>query len=95
LRRLTWKVTVIVQRGIAHAALPGSARLGLLLGVDAGWRLIQTSAWLGLATNFRTPDNLPIRPGLHRVDDDARHGEASIAAAGAFSPLTQPPLTHR
>lgn len=48
-----------------HHAFPRSARLGLFPGeVDPGWWAIRTFEVLGLATNIRTPANLPWRPQL-------------------------------
>jgi fatty-acid desaturase len=51
-----------------HHAFPGSAKMGLFPGqIDLGWWLIKTFEALGLATNLRTPDDLPRRPGLRRL----------------------------
>lgn len=51
-----------------HHAFPGSAKLGLLPGqVDPGWWLIRIFAALGLATDIKTPADLPPRPELRRV----------------------------
>jgi stearoyl-CoA desaturase (delta-9 desaturase) len=48
-----------------HHAFPGSARMGLFPGeIDPGWWLIRVFEALGLATNVRTPANLPWRPQL-------------------------------
>jgi stearoyl-CoA desaturase (delta-9 desaturase) len=51
-----------------HHAFPSSAKLGLLPGqVDLGWWLIRTFEALGLASNVKTPANLPPRPELRRL----------------------------
>ena len=51
-----------------HHAFPGSAKMGLFPGqIDLGWWLIRTFEAVGLATNVKTPDNLPRRPGLRRL----------------------------
>jgi fatty-acid desaturase len=51
-----------------HHAFPGSARLGLLPGqIDPGWWLIRIFAVAGLATNIKTPADLPDRPELRRL----------------------------
>jgi fatty-acid desaturase len=51
-----------------HHAFPNSAKMGLFPGqVDLGWRLIKTFAALGLATQIKTPANLPARPELLRL----------------------------
>ena len=51
-----------------HHAFPGSAKLGLLPGqIDLGWWLIKIFEALGLATQIKTPANLPMRPGLRRL----------------------------
>jgi stearoyl-CoA desaturase (delta-9 desaturase) len=48
-----------------HHAYPGSARMGLYRGqTDWGFRLIQLLAWLRLASDVRTPANLPPRDSL-------------------------------
>jgi fatty-acid desaturase len=58
-----------------HHAFPGSAKMGLFPGqIDLGWWLIKTFAAVGLATNIKTPDDLPQRAGLRylgRPDDAA------------------------
>lgn len=52
-----------------HHAFPGSARLGVEAGqCDPGWRVLQVMARLGLARDLVTPDQLPAREGLERVD---------------------------
>ena len=51
-----------------YHAFPGSAKMGLFRGqIDLGWWLIRTFETIGLATNVKTPDNLPRRPGLRRL----------------------------
>ena len=51
-----------------HHAFPQSAKLGLLPGqIDLGWWLIKSFEAVGLATNVKTPANLPRRPGLRRL----------------------------
>jgi fatty-acid desaturase len=57
-----------------HHAFPGSARLGLFPGqIDLGWWLIKAFAALGLARKIVTPDLLPERKELRRLQnrDDA------------------------
>jgi stearoyl-CoA desaturase (delta-9 desaturase) len=52
-----------------HHAFPGSARLGLHPGeVDLGWSLIRAFERCGLAWDIVTPDQLPHRPALQRLD---------------------------
>jgi fatty-acid desaturase len=52
-----------------HHAWPNSAKMGLHPGeTDLGWWLIKAFAALGLAHNIKTPDVLPEREGLRRVD---------------------------
>ena len=51
-----------------HHAFPDSAKMGLLPGqIDLGWWLIKSFEAVGLATNVKTPANLPRRPGLRRL----------------------------
>jgi stearoyl-CoA desaturase (delta-9 desaturase) len=51
-----------------HHAFPSSARMGLFSGqADLGWLLIRAFVACGLATNVKTPAELPPRPGLRRV----------------------------
>ncbi len=53
-----------------HHAFPTSARLGLHRGqADWGFRFIQLLERLGLAWDVRTPETLPSRPTLVRVED--------------------------
>src|SRR5262249_30744032 len=48
-----------------HHAFPGSARMGLFPGeIDPGWWVIRAFEMLGLATDIKTPANLPRRQGL-------------------------------
>ena len=52
-----------------HHAFPGSARLGVEPGqCDPGWRVLQAMERLGLASNLVTPDVLPVRKSVRRVD---------------------------
>ncbi|MFC4310758.1 acyl-CoA desaturase [Steroidobacter flavus] len=56
-----------------HHAFPGSARLGLLRGeADPGWWLIQRLKCCGLVWSINTPETLPPRAALHRVDRSHR-----------------------
>ena len=51
-----------------HHAFPNSARMGLFPGqADLGWLMIRVFSACGLATNVKTPADLPARPGLRRV----------------------------
>jgi fatty-acid desaturase len=51
-----------------HHAFPGSAKLGLFPGqIDLGWWLIKALEGIGLATNVKTPADLPERPELRRL----------------------------
>jgi stearoyl-CoA desaturase (delta-9 desaturase) len=51
-----------------HHAFPGSARLGLYPGqVDPGWWLIRLFEACGLASNIKTPAELPYRRELRRL----------------------------
>ena len=55
-----------------HHAFPASARHGLYPGqIDLGYDFIRLLAWLGLASNIRTPGNLPARTGLTPVSKRA------------------------
>ena len=48
-----------------HHAFPGSAKLGLLPGqVDPGWWVVKTFEALGLASDIKTPADLPYRREL-------------------------------
>ena len=51
-----------------HHAFPGSAKLGLFPGQsDLGWALIRAFEALGLATQIKTPAELPSRQELERL----------------------------
>lgn len=53
-----------------HHAFPGSARIGLLPGqTDLGWVLILLFRQAGLAWNIKTPDDLPHRAELQRIEN--------------------------
>ena len=53
-----------------HHAFPGSAKLGLFPGqVDPGWWLIKTFQALGLASDIKTPADLPERKALRYVGE--------------------------
>lgn len=53
-----------------HHAFPDSARIGLLPGqIDFGWLLILVFRRAGLAWNIKTPDDLPHRAELRRVQN--------------------------
>jgi sn-1 stearoyl-lipid 9-desaturase len=55
-----------------HHAFPASARHGLYEGqIDLGYDFIRLLALIGLATNIRTPENLPPRTGLTPVSKRA------------------------
>lgn len=66
-----------------HHAFPGSARLGLLRGEwDPGWWLIRGLQCCGLVWSITTPETLPPRAALHRLEQSAqssapvhRHGD--------------------
>ena len=52
-----------------HHAFPGSARLGLLRGQwDPGWWLILAMQRCGLAWSIQTPETLPARAALQRLE---------------------------
>lgn len=62
-----------------HHAFPASARHGLYPGQpDPGYRFIQLLAWLGLAWDVQTPQNLPPRRGITAVRPGA---EAVLSGA--------------
>jgi fatty-acid desaturase len=64
-----------------HHAFPGSAKLGLFPGqIDLGWWLIKTLEAIGLASNIKTPDEIPQRPGLRRLG--SAEGVAAFAPSG-------------
>ncbi len=53
-----------------HHAFPGSAKIGLLSGQpDPGWWFIKVLETLGLAWNIVTPDKLPVREELARLNE--------------------------
>ena len=53
-----------------HHAFPGSAKMGLFPGqIDFGWWLIKTFEAFGLATNIKTPADLPFQPELRCVSE--------------------------
>jgi stearoyl-CoA desaturase (delta-9 desaturase) len=52
-----------------HHAFPSSARLGVKRGeADPGWWVLQALSALGLVWNLKTPDMLPERDNLVRVE---------------------------
>ena len=54
-----------------HHAYPGSAKIGLLPGQpDPGWWVIQFLEKVGLASDIKTPESLPYRPTLRRLDTE-------------------------
>lgn len=54
-----------------HHAFPGSARLGLSKGeIDPGWHVLQVLRWVGLVWDLKTPELLPTRPTLVRLEND-------------------------
>jgi len=54
-----------------HHAFPASAQIGLYPDQpDPGWWLIIVLKRLGLVWNVNTPDTLPPRPALQRLDND-------------------------
>jgi len=69
-----------------HHAFPASCRHGLYKGqIDLGFEFVRLLAWLGLAWNIRTPDNLPPRSGLTPVS--ARALDAVSAEQAGVSKL--------
>ncbi len=69
-----------------HHAYPGSAKIGLLPGQpDPGWWLISALRVLGLASNIRTPANMPVRYELVRLKADADGCPACNAARKLWS----------
>lgn len=55
-----------------HHAFPASARHGLYPGqIDIGFRFVQWLERLGLAWSVQVPQNLPERPGITRLTQDA------------------------
>jgi fatty-acid desaturase len=62
-----------------HHAFPGSARLGLFAGEwDPGWWTLLLLRRLGLAWDFRLPQDLPARAELQSID---RLGDAALVPA--------------
>lgn len=62
-----------------HHAFPGSARLGLFAGEwDPGWWTLLLFRRLGLAWDFRLPQDLPTRAELQSID---RLGDAALLPA--------------
>jgi fatty-acid desaturase len=56
-----------------HHAFPGSARLGLCRGEwDPGWWLIRALQCCGLVGSINTPETLPPRAALHRLEQSPR-----------------------
>jgi len=54
-----------------HHAYPGSAKLGLDRDQpDPGWWFLLALKRLGLVWNLKTPDNLPDRRALQRLEED-------------------------
>lgn len=71
-----------------HHAFPASARHGLYRGqIDLGYDFVRLLAWLGLAWNIRTPENLPARSGLTPVSARALSavsaGQAELSKASS------------
>jgi stearoyl-CoA desaturase (delta-9 desaturase) len=65
-----------------HHAFPDSAKLGLLAGeADPGWWLIKILERLRLASNIKTPTDLPHRSELFRVRERSRPGRFSETEA--------------
>ena len=55
-----------------HHAFPASARHGLYPGqIDLGWRFVQLLQWSGLASNVKTPRDLPARHNIRPLSDRA------------------------
>jgi stearoyl-CoA desaturase (delta-9 desaturase) len=77
-----------------HHAFPNSAHLGFGRGqIDLGWWFIRVLAFVGLARDIKTPNNLEWRRGLVRLGRPgksnsmpaARHGEQCVP--GSNEPL--------
>ena len=63
-----------------HHAFPASARLGLYEGeTDLGWMVLLALRSAGLVWNVRTPETLPHRAALVRIDDGGE--EAGVRAS--------------
>jgi len=72
-----------------HHAFPGSCRHGLYKGqIDLGYDFVRLLAWLGLAWNIRTPDNLPARSGLTPVSERALDAVSAGQVALASRPTS-------
>ncbi len=70
-----------------HHAFPASCRHGLYKGqIDLGYDFVRLLAWLGLAWNIRTPDNLPARSGLTPVSERAMDAVSAGKVALASRP---------
>jgi len=55
----------------SHHAFPSSARIGLYPDQpDPGWWLIMVLKRLGLVSNVQTPETIPPRPALLRLDTE-------------------------
>ncbi|MEH2528855.1 MULTISPECIES: hypothetical protein [unclassified Bradyrhizobium] len=58
--------------------------MGLFPGqIDLGWWLIKTFETVGLATNVKTPDDLPRRPGLGRLRGPENADAPVLGESGA------------
>jgi stearoyl-CoA desaturase (delta-9 desaturase) len=56
-----------------HHAFPASARHGVYSGqLDLGFQLLRLLESLGLASNIKTPDTLPVRKGITAISEQAR-----------------------
>lgn len=67
-----------------HHAFPGSAKLGLEAGQwDPGWWVLMALERVGLVSGVVTPDVLPPRPELARLDAAAANDEPCAALAGS------------
>lgn len=65
-----------------HHAFPGSARIGLYPGqADWGYALILVLERLGLASNVRTPETLPLRSAIKPLNRRAGSSRAPLSAA--------------
>jgi len=55
-----------------HHAFPSSAQHGLYHGqIDLGWHFVQLLQWAGLASNVKTPKDLPARATIKPLTDRA------------------------
>ncbi len=65
-----------------HHAFPGSARLGVEPGqCDPGWRVLQIMQRFGLASDLVTPQSLPPRDAVARVDPLNPHTSSEVSHA--------------